>query len=105
MLEVLLTARAEGVDVTYDSYPYTAWNTGLSQLLPAWAREGGKEAMVRRLSDPEDRARILEFLRGEEADEPGKWERRLIASVGSEVNRPLQGRTISEIADLRMMRS
>ncbi len=104
VLDTLLTARGEGVDVTYDSYPYTAWNTGLAQLLPAWAREGGKEAMVRRLSEAEDRARILEFLAGEEADEPGKWDRRLIASVGSDANRQLQGRTINEIADLRGMK-
>jgi len=99
----LLAARESGVDVTYDSYPYTAWNTNLSQLLPAWAREGGNDAMVHRLSEPEDRARIREFLvKSAEAD-PGKWERRLISSVASDGNRQVQGRTLTEIADIRAM--
>src|SRR4030042_3381578 len=44
-LEAVERAQDEGVDVTFDVYPYTAWNTGLGQLLPAWAREGGPGAI------------------------------------------------------------
>jgi N-acyl-D-amino-acid deacylase len=101
-LEMLEATRAGGVDITYDSYPYTAWNTGLAQLLPAWAREGGSERIVQRLSDVEARRSIRQFLVTSAEEEEGLWERRLIASVDSEANRPLQGRTIAEIADLRV---
>jgi len=100
-VETLLGARDRGVDVTYDAYPYEAWNTGLTQVLPAWAREGGREAIVLRLSDFDSRNRIREFLVRSAAEEPGKWERRLISSVESAANRPYQGKTIAEIADLR----
>ena len=52
-------ARARGVDVTMDQYPYTASSTSISAaLLPAWALEGGSEAAVTRLKDPAARARI-----------------------------------------------
>jgi N-acyl-D-amino-acid deacylase len=101
VLENLLQARAE-VDVRYDCYPYTAWNTGLAQLLPAWAREGGPEAMVARLCDPAERERVRRFLADSETQEPGRWTRRLLSSVESEDNRPLQGMTLAAIADLRM---
>ena len=101
VLNTFLAAREGGVDITYDSYPYIAWGTSLSQLLPAWAREGGNDAMVRRLSEPEERARIHEFLVESEKEESGKWERRLVCSVASEGNRQVQGRSVAEIADIR----
>lgn len=52
-------ARAEGVEVFADQYPYEASATGLiSALVPRWAEEGGHEALVKRLEDPETRSRI-----------------------------------------------
>jgi dihydroorotase/N-acyl-D-amino-acid deacylase len=51
-------ARAQGLDVTIDQYPYTAGSTGLANVLPAWARAGSKEDFQARLDDPETRARI-----------------------------------------------
>ena len=51
-------ARAEGLDVTADVYPYTASSTTLRTLLPGWALEGGVEAMLERLQDPAERAQI-----------------------------------------------
>jgi N-acyl-D-amino-acid deacylase len=56
---------------------------------------------VLRLSDFDVRNRIREFLLRSAEEEPGKWERRLISSVVSDANRPYQGKTIAEIADLR----
>ncbi len=92
-------ARAEGVEVSYDCYPYPAWNTGLGQMLPAWAREGGAERMVERLLDKETRDRIIAFMRQAAAEDPGRWERRLISSAQSETGRAAQGRTIAQIAE------
>jgi len=57
-LALIDAARAEGLDVTADAYPYTASSTTLRTLLPGWALEGGVEAMVERLRDPAVRERM-----------------------------------------------
>jgi dihydroorotase/N-acyl-D-amino-acid deacylase len=60
-------ARAEGLDVAANMYPYTASSTGLSTLIPDWALEGGYAAMQARLKDPEQRPKIAEALRAQMA--------------------------------------
>ncbi len=52
-------ARADGVDITGNSYPYETGWTYLTQSLPAWAQEGDSAAIVARLQAPDSRARIL----------------------------------------------
>jgi len=99
-LAAIEEARARGAEVTFDVYPYTAWNTGLGQALPAWAREGGTAAMVERLRDPATRALIRAEVAESAATEPGRWERRII-SAESEANRGLSGLTLAQIAELR----
>lgn len=56
-------ARAEGLDITQDQYVYTASSTGLSQLIPEEAREGGLEKFRERLGDPAARANIVAGMR------------------------------------------
>lgn len=56
-------ARARGLDVTQDQYAYTASSTGLSQLIPDEALEGGREAFRRRMGDPVEKAKIIEAMR------------------------------------------
>src|SRR5438876_949255 len=57
-LALIDAARAEGLDVRADVYPYTASSTTLRTLLPDWALEGGIDAMLKRLTDPAERARV-----------------------------------------------
>jgi dihydroorotase/N-acyl-D-amino-acid deacylase len=58
-LRLVDEARARGVDVTIDQYPYTASSTSVqAALLPSWAQEGGREAVLARLRDPATRAKI-----------------------------------------------
>lgn len=57
-LRLIEEARARGVDVTIDAYPYTASSTGLAALFPQWSQAGGQKALLERLSAPEQRARI-----------------------------------------------
>jgi dihydroorotase/N-acyl-D-amino-acid deacylase len=57
-LAMVDAARARGVDVSIDQYPYTASSTSLSILFPAWSLEGEKEDVLARLKDPDTRARI-----------------------------------------------
>src|SRR5204862_4085885 len=61
MAEVLRrieAARARGLDVTANQYPYTRASNGLSSCLPLWVREGGLEKMLARLNDESQRDRI-----------------------------------------------
>lgn len=51
-LERVDRARAEGIDVRIDQYPYTATYTGISILVPEWSRAGGNDAFLERLEDP-----------------------------------------------------
>lgn len=70
MLELLDRARADGVDLTFDQYPYGAGSTTLAALLPPWALEGGPVATLERLGARATRARIMQDV---EAAAPG-WE-------------------------------
>lgn len=58
-LRLVDQARAKGIDATIDQYPYTASSTSIqAALLPAWAQEGGRQALLARLRDPATRAKI-----------------------------------------------
>jgi N-acyl-D-amino-acid deacylase len=58
-------ARAEGIDVAANVYPYAASSTSLATLAPDWAMEGGYDDFRKRLQNPEDRMRIAEALRAQ----------------------------------------
>jgi N-acyl-D-amino-acid deacylase len=61
-LQIIDAARADGVDVTCDVYPYAASSTTLTSRLPTWALDGGVERLLDRLADPTDRERIVAGL-------------------------------------------
>ena len=63
-LALIDAARAQGQDVMGDVYPYTASGAALRTLLPDWVLEGGIDAMLKRLADPETRERIRRELTG-----------------------------------------
>ena len=52
-LRLVDEARARGVDVTIDQYPYTASQTSINALIPQWAQVGGQEEMLTRINSPE----------------------------------------------------
>ncbi len=78
-------ARASGVEVTANVYPYIAGWTYLRSLLPRWAQEGGVPRMLERLGDPEDRERLIAELAAGEAERP-RWERTFVSSFRDEVD-------------------
>ena len=57
-LRMVDAARARGIDITIDQYPYTASQTGINALIPQWAQEGGREQMLARIDSPETRQTI-----------------------------------------------
>ena len=63
------SARARGIDVTADQYPYRASGTGLDAIIPSWAHAGGTDSLVARLQHPETRARLVTDIMGPEQRE------------------------------------
>jgi len=85
-------ARADGVDVTADQYPYTASSTGLAVTIPNWVHEGGSRAMCERLRSRGVRARI----RSEYVETGRAWDRIVIARAR---HRPTwAGRSVAQLA-------
>lgn len=93
-LQLFDKARAEGVDATPDMYPYIASSNGVVDMLPHWAKEGGREVIKKRLSDSATRARMTaEMQKEEDAD---IFERILIS--GSPKRREYEGHYVAELA-------
>ena len=90
-------ARRAGRDVTFDRYPYLAYQTGLSNLFPLWSRDGGEEAFVKRLADSSLTARLTEAVEAKVAL-IGGWDRVMVSSVSAEGDRGAEGKRISELA-------
>lgn len=68
-LAMVEAARAGGMDVQLDQYPYTAFMTGLSiQILPRWVLSGSQEDTAARLTDPAQRAAVLADIRAQHPD-------------------------------------
>ena len=101
VLQRLEAARAEGLDVTADQYPWSASSNNLDASLPAWVRAGGADQMVARLEDPATRARArADFLQlPENADWPAGAARTLITSVLNADLKRDEGRTLQQIAE------
>lgn len=101
-LQTIEAARARGLDVTANEYPYTAMNHQWSAFFPLWAREGGPAKFAERLKDPAVRARIKtdkDFIAW--AKEHGWWEGIVMGRAGSAANRQYEGMRVSEIAKRR----
>jgi N-acyl-D-aspartate/D-glutamate deacylase len=101
-LELIEDARARGLDITANQYPYTAMYHGWSAFFPVWAREGGPAKFAERLKDPAVRQRIksdADFIAW--AKEHGWWEGIVMGRAGSETNRRYEGMRLSEIAKAR----
>ena len=97
-LERIEAARARGIDVEFDIYPYQCGSTVLTQLLPQWALDGGTPALMDRLASGPIRAK----LEAELNDKPrGYWADVTISSVNSKENANVIGQTVSEMAALR----
>lgn len=103
-LAMIEAAREEGIDITFDAYPYTAGYTQITTLIPTWATVGGVDAMLERLRDPQLRKRIAH---DQEHGVPG-WEN-FARSAGwggvvissTKVDRSVEGKNIRQIAEER----
>jgi N-acyl-D-aspartate/D-glutamate deacylase len=96
-------ARSRGVDVAADLYVYTAGGTGLEATIPTWAQEGGRNALIDRLKDPEIRARlkreIAEGIPGWSnlVDAAGGWNGVVLSNARNPQNAHLVGKSLADI--------
>lgn len=105
VLKKIDQARAEGLEVTFDQYPYTAGSTMLSAILPPWAHDGGSEKMLERLTNSVLRERIVKemasALKGwDSIAKWAGWDGIIITSVDSNERKHYVGKTIIQIAEL-----
>jgi N-acyl-D-amino-acid deacylase len=103
----ITAARAEGMDITADTYAYTAWFNDFSAFIPAWAHDGGNAKLVERLKDPAMRVRIRKDMMTPSNTWDNEWEEIsgpqdvLIGVVKNPKLLPLQGKRLSEVAKLQ----
>ncbi len=96
-LRLIDEARARGVDVTSDQYPYTASSTSVSSaLLPAWALEGGQQAQRARFKDPVTRERVLVDIVKMIRDERGGGDPKNVQFANCGFDPSLTGRTLAD---------
>ncbi len=100
LLELVERARAEGLDVWADRYPYEAWATSLSANYPGWAKEGGR--FVARLQDPAERERMRGETERAVAGNGGWGVLMLSSGLGAE-DRELAGMRLDAAATMRGM--
>jgi N-acyl-D-aspartate/D-glutamate deacylase len=101
-IKQLEDARARGLNITANQYPYTAMFHGWSAFFPVWMREGGPDKFAERLRDRSLRARLKkdpDFITW--AKEHGWWDGIVLARARTEKNRIYEGKRIAEIAKLR----
>jgi len=96
-LQMLDKAIASGLEVHADRYPYVAFNTGLANLFPLWAREGGTEKFLGRLNDVSLREGIRTDVK-RKVDGLGSWDSVMISSVRNEEAKKYQGKTLQQIS-------
>jgi N-acyl-D-amino-acid deacylase len=102
LLELLDRALDDGCDITLDTYPYLPGSTYLAALLPSWSAEGGAEATLTRLTEPDTRERIRREIEVKGSDGchgvPVDWQTIEINGVRREHNAGLVGKTVAQAA-------
>ena len=105
LIKFIDDARASGLDITADTYAYTAWNNDLASFIPPWAHDGGDPKLLERLKDPAARARIRKDMMTRTSSWDNPWQEVqgpqgiLISTVLNPKLISLEGKRISEIAE------
>ena len=105
LIKQIRDAQDEGMEVSFDVYPYTAGMTSLSALMPPWTFEGGVNNMIERIKDENNRKQIIKDI---EEGIPGwqnfagcckTWDDITVVSVTKEDDAWMEGKTITQIAE------
>lgn len=94
LLPLVDDARAEGIDVTFDSYAYPYTSTRLVSILPEWAHSGGPHVLLDLMRSTDGRKQIAESF----ASRPRSWSSILLANFGRPANKKWEGRSVDSIS-------
>jgi len=100
-------ARASGLSISANMYSYTAGATGLDAAMPTWVQEGGLDAWIGRLKQPEIRQRVVKEMRTPSSEweslylAAGSAERVLLIGFKNDKLKPLTGKSLAEVAKMR----
>jgi N-acyl-D-amino-acid deacylase len=100
-LRLVDEARARGLDVTIDQYPYTASSTGIAVLLPQWALEGGQQEVVKRLDDEPTRVRIRQAIIENLREDRGGGDPKNVVIASCSWDASLAGKNLADLAIAR----
>ena len=106
VLKKIEEARAQGLDITADQYPYIAGGTSLGASIPPWAHEGGTAKFVERLKDPATREKLKQEMRTDTTSWEnffflaGNGEGIMVASVLHRSLAKYEGKRVSEVAKM-----
>jgi N-acyl-D-amino-acid deacylase len=95
LLQIVDDARAMGVDLTFDSYPWDAGSSYLAIVVSSWAHNGGPYELLKRLKNKDDRSK----MRSEFTETARSVEKIVISAVKTERNKWCQGLTVAAVAE------
>ena len=90
-------AKLSGMDVAFDRYPYVAYSTGLSNMFPVWALDGGSAKFVARLESPDTAAKVRAESEAK-AETVGGWHNVAISGVSNAADRAAEGERVDDLA-------
>jgi dihydroorotase/N-acyl-D-amino-acid deacylase len=96
-LSLVDAARARGIDVTIDQYPYTASQTSINALIPQWAQEGGRDAMLARIASAETRGAVKAAIVDKILFDRGGGDAKNVSISRSPNDRSIEGKNLAEI--------
>lgn len=94
--------EAPGIDIAFDRYPYIAYQTGLSNLFPVWARAGTTEQFLKRLDDPATSEKIREETVAK-VNLIGGWDNVEISGVTNYADAAADGKRLGSFSKLNRM--
>lgn len=99
LLQRMDDAVAKGLEVHADRYPYVAYHTGLANLFPLWARDGGSKAFIKRFSNKDDRNRMREYANKKASNLDGDWDGVVISGIKNSEFEKYKGSSVKKIAE------
>ncbi len=100
-LALIDSARAAGIDITADQYPYIASGTNLASLLNEWIQVGGSDSLIARLKVPELRARAKKELQGDSVAGIRTAAEVMVSTIREDSLKKYQGKRLTEIGAMR----
>ncbi|MFH0991647.1 MAG: D-aminoacylase [bacterium] len=100
VVRLLQHQREQGLDITADQYPYTAFGNDVGSLLPSWAREGGTEKILERLKDPQTRVKMRKEIQARNRNKGPDFQSMMLSTINNPELKQFEGKRITELSAL-----